>query len=493
VATASAVGPARDGVMIDLTQPQRQSPIAILLLGVGAIRSLGIAQIALGVFFIARGAADGRLVVVVAIAVALLAAVSVLSWWRYTFQLVDRELVVTRGVVRIDRLTVATDRIQSIAIEQELLHRLTDVVKVVVTTAGTAQAEFTIDAVALPVAEEFRRQATALGAATASSGAALGDASGPAERVVFQHTPRRLTVAALTMSPWAGLALIPPLWFGLQQALEPVADDLSEATPDVDVDGLGWWLVVVIMIAAPLFVVLLNLGRVFFADWQQALRTDSTTLRRTSGLLSRFSTTSSVARVQVMTSRQNWLQRRAGIRDVHLSNAGDGDLRLIACRDEEFDVTAEVAGLTPSDRLALDRRVHSAEIWLRTRNTAIVAVVLAGAGTWLVGWWAALVVVIVPPVWWSARRHVRTHRWSLGPELATSSRVISASTEQALVHKANVVRVTQSIFERRRGLAHVEVATAAGTISVGMIPIDEARAVRDVVLHGVETDRRAWM
>jgi putative membrane protein len=476
--------------MIDLTQPQRQSPIAVVLLGVGAIRSLGIAQIALVVFFIARGAADGRLVFVVAVGVALLAAVSVLSWWRYTFQLVDGELVVTRGVLRIDRLSVATGRIQSIAIEQELLHRLTDVVKVVVTTAGTAQAEFTIDAVARPVAEELRRQATALGAAGTTSGQA---ADGPTERVVFQHTPRRLAVAALTMSPWAGLALIPPLWFGLQRALEPVADDLSEATPDLDVDRLGWWLALVVVIVAPLFVVLLNLGRVYFADWQQELRTDSTTLRRTSGLLSRFSTTSSVARVQVMTSRQNWLQRRAGIRDVHLSNAGDGDLKLIACRDEEFAATAEAAGLTPSDQLALDRRVHPVEIWLRARNTAIVAIVVAAAGAVLIGWWAVLVLAVVPWMWWSSRRHVRNHRWSLGTELATSSRVISSSTEQALVRKANVVRVTQTIFERRRGLGQVEVATAAGTIRVGMIPVEEAQAVRDVILHGVETDRGAWM
>lgn len=479
--------------MIDLTQPQRQSPIAIVLLGLGAIRSLGIAQIALAVFFVARGAADGRLVIVVTIAVALLAAVSVLSWWRYTFQLIDRELVVTRGVLRVDRLTVATDRIQSIAIEQELLHRLTDVVKVVVTTAGTAQAEFTIDAIALPVAEELRRRATALGATAAASEGSAGGVGGSTERVVFQHTPRRLTIAALTMSPWAGLALIPPLWFGLQQALEPVADDLSEATPAVDVDGLGWWLVLIIVVAAPFFVVVLNLGRVYLADWQQALRTDSTTLRRTSGLLSRFSTTSSVARVQVMTSRQNWLQRRAGIRDVHLSNAGDGDLRLIACRDEEFAATAAAAGLAVSEQLALDRRVHPAEIWLRTRNTAVVVLAVGVAATLLIGWWAMLALGIVPWVWWTIRRHVRNHRWSLGTELATSSRVISSSTEQALVRKANVVRVTQTIFERRRGLSQVEVATAAGTISVGMIPVDEAQAVRDVILHGVETDRRAWM
>ena len=61
------------------------------------------------------------------------------------------------------------------------------------------------------------------------------------------------------------------------------------------------------------------------------------------------------------------------------------------------------------------------------------------------------------------------------------------------MRKTNSVQVTQSMFERRRGLGRVHVATAAGTVTIGMIPIDEAHAVRDVILYGVETDRRSWM
>jgi putative membrane protein len=150
---------ARPDVVIDLSEPQRQSPLAIVFLGLRAVRSLGVIQFIVLAFFVARGAADGRLLAFVVLAVGALTTMSVLSWWRYTFQLVDGELVVTSGVLRVDRLTVDVGRIQSIAIEQELLHRMTDLVKVVVDTAGSSQAEFTIDAVARPVAEELRQQA----------------------------------------------------------------------------------------------------------------------------------------------------------------------------------------------------------------------------------------------------------------------------------------------------------------------------------------------
>ena len=416
---------------------------------------------------------------------------SVLSWWRYTFQLVDGELVVTRGVVRVDRLSVDVGRIQSIAIEQELLHRLTDLVKVVVDTAGSSQAEFTIDAISRPVAEELQRQATR--SASSSPRVAPIESARPAERVVFQHSPGRLAIAALTASPWAGLALLVPLLAIDEVVLDPIADQLSEWAPDADLGTLGWWLVPIVGVAVAVFVSLLNLARIFLADWGLALRTDSTTLRRTSGLLSRRSTTSTVARVQVLVSRRNPLQRWAGLHDLHLSNIGQGDMRLIGCSDGEFAVTAALAGLTSVKDLPLDRRVHPAQIWLSVRNASLFAAAVAPAGSLLVGWWALLAFAVVAAVWWATRRHVRTYRWSLGSEVATSRLVIGSSTQQALIRKANVVRVTQSIFERRRGLGRVEVVTAAGTIAIGMIPIDEARAVRDVIVHGVETDRHVWM
>ena len=478
--------------MIDLTEPQRQSPFAIVMLGVRLVRSLGIVQLVVAIAVIVRWAADGRLLVAIVVAGALFLTLSALSWWRYTFRFVDDELVVTSGVLRADRLTVPIDRIQSIAVEQELLHRVTGLVKVVIDTAGSSQAEFTIDAVARPVADELRRRVGAGGSVVTAARVDAIDQH-DAERIVFQHDATRLVVAALTMSPWAGLAVLVPLLAVSQELLEPIGDRLSDAAPDVSADSLAWWSVPPIVVAALVFVVALNLLRVLLTDWQLALRTDQTTLRRTSGLLSRTSTSTTRNRVQVMTCRQNPLQRRVGLRDVDLSNAGTGDLRFVGCRDDDVEAVAVLAGLTPLAALAPDRRVHPALIWLRVRNTSIVAAVAVAVAWQFIGWWSMAAVVVIALVWWATDRHVRTHRWSLGPEVVTSSRVFVATTEQLLIRKTNSVRVTQTMFERRRALGRLHVATAAGTVTIGMIPIDEANAVRDVILYGVETDRRSWM
>ena len=484
--------------MIDLAEPQRQSPLAIVMIGIRFVRSLGIVQLIVAIAVILRWAADGRLLFAIVVVGALFFTVSVLSWWRYTFRLVDGELVVTRGVVRTDRLTVPVGRIQSVSIEQELLHRVTGLVKVVIDTAGSSQAEFTIDAVARPVADELHRRVGVGAPGVASISTRATEPHGAAERIVFLHDPRRLVLTALTMSPWAGLALLVPLLAVSQEAFEPVVDRISDAAPEVTADSFGWWSVPAILLAALVIVVVLNLSRVLLTDWQLALRADATSLRRTAGLLSRTSTTSTRNRVQVMVGRQNPLQRLAGLHDIHLSNAGVGDLRFGGCRDDEVAATAALVGLTPLDALRPDRRVHPALVWFRVRNTSVAAIVAAGVATPFVGWWSMVALAIGAPVvvalvWWATTRHVRTHRWSLGSELATSSHVIASSTEQMLLRKTNSVKVTQNMFERRRRLGRVHVATAAGTVTIGMIPIDEANAVRDVILYGVETDRRSWM
>ena len=174
--TATATG------MIDLTAPQRQSPLAIVFLGLRIFRSLGIAQLVILVLFIVRAPFDGPLIVLPFVIIVAFGGFSVLAWWRYTFQLVDGELVVTKGVVRVVRLNVPIERIQSIAIEQQLLHRLTGLVRVTVDTAGSREAEFSIDAIARPVAEELQRQAvTAVPAPTPIDGqaATTGACRGP--------------------------------------------------------------------------------------------------------------------------------------------------------------------------------------------------------------------------------------------------------------------------------------------------------------------------
>ena len=474
-------------MMINLSVPQRQSPLAIVFLGLRILRSLGIAQIVIVVLFIMRAPFNGALSVLPFVIIVAFGGFSALAWWRYTFQVLDDELVVTKGIVRVVRLNVPIERIQSIAIEQQLLHRLTGLVKVAVDTAGSNEAEFSIDAVARPVAEELQRRAVTAVPTPVKIGSALPPPVLAQDRVVFTHDGRRLLAMALTMWPLTGLLVLGPLLaFG---------GDFFNRLPDV---GLGdqpfrWWWVPVGIAGFIVFSVVLNIIRVFLQDWELSLRASATSLRRTSGLLSKTNTASSVDRIQMVTSAQNPLQRRARLRNIELATVGQRSLSVDGCDDAQFTTVLTLAAVTPIDELLLDRRIHPAAIWLAVRNATVVCALLTGALFWLIGWWSPLVLSSIPLVWATTRLNVSNFRWGLGQQLASASHVFSWWTEQALLHKTNAVTVTQSIFERRRGLGRVQLSTASGVISVGMIPIEEAHAARDTILHAVETDTRPWI
>ncbi len=474
--------------MIDLTTPQRQSPWAIVFLGLRILRSIGIAQLAIVLLFVAQAPLSGPLIALPFVAILVLGALSALAWWRYTFMLIDDELVVTKGVLRIDRLTVPVDRIQSMGIDQRLLHRLTGLVTLSVDTAGSAEAEFSIDAIARPVAEELQRQAVITTrqapVAVAPDGVAVTE-----DTEILVHGPGRLLTAALTSWPLSGLIVLGPLLaFG-----EDFLDRLPGFVPEIDRTELAWWWIPVGIAGFVAFSVVLNIVRIFLQDWNLTLRASASSLRRTAGLFSRTSKASSVARIQVVSSVANPLQHRAGIRSVDLSTIGEGDLSLIGCDARQWEEIVRRAQPGVEAAPVLDRRISSATTLLVARNALIAAAVVAVSAWFVVGWWSLLALLVALPSWIIERIRVRNFRWSTGAVIATSSRVVNRSTQRTLPRKTNAIAVTESLFERRRGLGTVEITTAAGRVAIGAIPVAEARAVRDLILHQLETDSRPWM
>ena len=123
-----------------------------------------------------------------------------------------------------------------------------------------------------------------------------------------------------------------------------------------------------------------------------------------------------------------------------------------------------------------------------------VAAALVAAAWFAVGPWSMLAALVVPIQWWAARRRWRLRRWGVAEDrIAESYRFVSRHTAELPLFKTQVVSVSQSFFERRKGLATVEVRTAEGLLRVPLIDEADAAAVRDRALHIVATDRRRFL
>ena len=474
-----------------LATPQRQSRWAVVFLAITALRRVGLAQLVVMVIFLGR-LPVAALVVLLPFAALVLLAVGIAGWWRFTFMVADGELRVTKGILSDDRLTVPLDRVQSVSLEQGFLHRLVGLVGVSLDTAGTDDAEFTIESVERDVAAALQRVTAEHRTLTAT--AQTGDVPlPPPELTVVERDLNRLLKAGIARPAFSGLALIFPLL--------AVADDLSGVLPveppDVDTDGVSGalvWLIPLVLVIGLIAGLVLNLVQVVLTQWNLALSYRDGGLRRTAGLISRTSRSTNVDRVQALRWRRNPIERRLGIRRLHLPTIGEGDLHIPGTDD------AELATL---ERLVLDadarvedrtRRIASAQVFRDTRNTAVFAVIAAAASWFVIGRWGLLFLLLVGVRYVVTRRLVAKARWGLTPGgAARTDEILTESSNEIALRKVNGVEVRQTFFERSRSLATVRLRTADGGLTIGMIPVEEAQAVRDRVLYAIQTDDRAWI
>jgi len=166
--------------IVSLHEPQRQSLMAIVFMALRIVGQIGIVQLAIGIgFMLARAPSIAWLFVVALLVGCVLLGIAGLTWWRYTFCVVNSELQVRSGVLSQQTLSVPLDRIQSVLLEQKVLHRPFDLVQVSVRTAGSDTAEFTIDALHRPVADALQR-AAADHRRTSAAVVTVSDSSGQA-------------------------------------------------------------------------------------------------------------------------------------------------------------------------------------------------------------------------------------------------------------------------------------------------------------------------
>lgn len=489
-------GTATDADRIRLAHPARQSPIALMFIAVRFTRRLGMSAVIAAVLFVTNGGLGLGIGVLAAAAATALLVFSALSWWRFTFMVSDDELVVTRGILSVERLVIPLDRVQSVAIEQRLAHRFVGLVSASVDTAGSAGVEFVIDAIEAEHAEALRRVA-------ADSRPVASGAEQPAtgieqlDEIVLRRTPAELVRVGVIKVPWAGLVAFAPL-IALAGELDGQLDVGSRLERLVDRGGdIGGGstiavtaLVVAIIVAATIVGTVLQLARELLTNWDLTLARTTTGLRRTAGLVSTTSRSSTIRRIQSITTDESPPQRWLGFTLLRLRTFGENDIGLPGTR------AAEVAALRTmvfgyADEPDLDRSISRWFVFKATRGIAVVAVLLAVPFWFVFGWWSLLLLAAVAARWAAARRQWRLRRWSLDDDrIAESYQFVARHTAEVPLHKAQVVTVSQSFFERRKDLATVQVRTAAGFLAVPLIPYRDAVAVRDRILHVVETDRR---
>lgn len=503
-----------------LATPRRQSKLAPLFIAFNSLRRIGAFNGAIAFFAIFTRRSSIWVQLAIGVAILVLVAAALARWWMFTFQVNGDELEVQQGVFRRDRQSLPLSRIQSVSTDQKFLHRIFGLVQLRVETAGSAGAEFDIEAIDRSTAASIRRLVTAerTGAATAADGGAPlappvtdeapADASAPLTATVdLDGTPvlRRSLVdlfkVALTQNPLPGIVIFGALFGNLDtigRYTGVSGDEIEDRLENLDMSIVP----IIIGLVALLLTVMVIVGvlRTMAQYFNLTLLRTPEGLRSTAGLFNRVERGSQLSRIQMIRSRQNLRERFFGQRIVTLptasSTSGDAHtLRLPGTTADELQQLCDLFLARAGQPASLDRGIsnHAVTRWFLYCGLVPAVIVAAGIGVrfGFVGLAAFLWLI---PAWFGAQLVHRKWRWGLTDAgIEVHHGVLTRHTALTAFGKTQVVQVRRSLFHRRNGLATVVIATASGRVALPHLPLPTAHALRDRVLYRAETDPTPWM
>ncbi|MFV2179011.1 PH domain-containing protein [Actinomadura sp. LOL_011] len=453
--------------------PRRLHPLTFV---VGAVREL-IALLAAG----AAGLVVGGLSLAfyfTLVGLGLGLAFHAASWATFTYALRDDRIELRRTLIGRSVKTIPRDRIRGVDISTSLPHRTLGLA-VVHIDAGSEGGEAELNAVSRREAERLRRVLLAR---------TDGEPDGPREpppRRVLARMRRRWYVYA----PLSGAYLLTPfaLAGSLLGTLYNLGDDLGLITRERvetvghEVVGLPTAAVVALVVLALFALPVMSVIAFSLFNWDFTVEEREGSIVAERGLATRRSVSLERRRLRGVELADNPLERLGGVRRLGALVTGLGDAahrgRLLpaAPRPVAEELAARVVGavpgpLRPQPRAARGRRVVRAVA--PPGDFGLLAVV-AGR-PWIAGVCTVLMLLAVPL---GLDRYRQLGHVTDGGRLSVRSG--SLKRRQVVVEHGAIVgwRFRRTLFQRRLGLATLDVAVGAGEGGYPAIDMAEHDAV----------------
>lgn len=434
-----------------------------------------------------------------------------LRYWFFRYRLASDSIYIRDGVFRKRQLDIKFDRVQGINTTQNVIFRLFGLVTLNLDTAGASGQEGHLPAVGRALAEGIRERIrrTPRRDLVPAGEAEPSVARPEAEMLLRLKLGDVVRVGLSSGRVFLVLLLIGPLLDYFEDRLQAIAEEeallelLGAAQPT-----FATALALALTVAIVIFVVLMAasvIGAVL--RWHgYELTVDADVLRAHGGLLTRQEQSVHRAKVQSLYVIQNFMLRRFRRYRLRTRQATSGRavaasrfdvpicaaevlprIGLVLFRDElgELPLTPQAPGFAPISR---------AYVRARTVTHGVVPALCACALLGPAFGFAALLMLLWIPLSTgiALRQHRRFGVAVTRDGMAFRRGFVGFRIVVWLHRKVQRVSVTQSPFQRRRGLATMKFFLAAGSVTVPFVEYASAARLRDYVLYCVESSERAW-
>jgi len=442
----------------------------------------------------------------------LFVSYSFIEYRNFLFHIQDGQFILQQGVLQRTRLSIPIERIQSIHLKQNILHRIFNITALEVDSAGSKSSELEIKALGKPYAKGLRdflyeikdEILDAEKEAETEIHELVENAEPKKAKTLLKLSAKEVFLIGISenhiKTGFVALAVI----FGYGQQLTQYVEDQVDAYVEESTNLLmqsGISLIITLLILFLIISVLLSLIRTFLKFFNFEATTDSRGLKIRSGLLSIKEYQVPHNKIQNITWSSNPLRRILGLRTIQIAQASSvaedkkSLVEIPGCKEESVrtlyeDYFPETLGHASAQ--------YKPDLFMRYRiilfKAVIPSIIFAALGFFLYSWVYAVAIIWLILASIISVKYYQSILLKVYPEgLKISKGWIFPNTVDLKLFKVQNVELTQSIFQERRDLATVVIHTASGSFEVPFLKKPLAHSLTNFLLYKVEVSNKKWM
>lgn len=488
------------------SEPQRQSLVAIILIVYNLYKKL-IRQfwpfLLLAIANVRSEKSFDKTLTFILIIAILSSVYSLWAFFKYYFYIEAGDLVVEKGIFQKTKTSIPIDRIQAVNFEQNIIHRIFDVVKLNIDTAGSASSELKLQALSKEKATKLRAYIFENKNTQERVEESEGQAYETKEEVITIGFGSLLKIGATENHVRSGF-LIVFFGFWVFDQIKELGFESLLSRLELNWSGLLGSLVtlsvLIILFSVAAFAV--SVVRVIFQYYDLKLFREIDGFKLSYGLLNRKQTTAKDHKIQTISWGQNWLQKKAGLYKIFLKQASSREvgssksIRIPGANIfEKEQVYTFLLGQKHVAENVSFKPIQKQYLWYHIRNLSLIfipcLITVLNLGNallfiFLLGLFVYLII--------NTFKEFKKTQYSINSEIIIIKGGSFGAKEIVLEpHKVQSVILKQSWYQRRRNLATVNITTAAENAAIPFVTLEEGSTIVDRLLYYVESSQEAWM
>lgn len=482
--------------------PQRQAYAGLLVIVYKALITVikVIWPVALVVIFRERDKTFDTFEMLLVGVPAIILIRSVIDFFYFRFYIDKEDLVIKRGFLSKKVISIPLNKIQSVHIEQNLVHQVLDVAKLTIDTAGSEKSEAEIDAISIRKAENFKEfllKNEKIKSDTEQIGIHETDIP------LIRLSAGDLLKLGLSANHLQAFFIVLAFGISMLQNLEEIFGNqvitlIRESSTAIGFSIASVLSLIVFVLIISVFVsivrIVLNYSNFNCSETEQGFRIHT-------GLINIKQNLVPFSKIQFISWEANWIRRRIGLYMLEFHQAQNEQAKKKQRIRIPITKRMYVDRLLESYHQAVKPIAHSAHGIHKIypfRRMLVSGLPLALITTGLTFFWieqySLLCMLWVPYVYFVNIVYQKKFRFYVSPEaFQVNSGAWGKETKIAQWYKIQYVELRQSIYQRKKELASLIIHTAGGKIHIPYIGLDLARVIKNYSLYKVETATKHWM